>query len=186
MSQAQSKIIVGITGYKQSGKNTVSRFITERFLGWDVREIGFAEPGKKEVAEILGTTLEHLEANKKHPLVRHVYQWWLNDFVKEVRGKDVWVLALAERVNKLQANGKPLLVVITDVRFPHEARWLQDSGGYLIRVDRYDRNEDPHPSEVEIDNIHEVDARISNKGTLNDLRRECLWVSQWIKERYKV
>ncbi len=180
------RIIVGLSGYKRSGKDTASEFIADRFLGWAIHRVSFAEPGKLEVAEILGTTLKHLEEQKKHPLVRHIYQWYLNDHVKNIRGEDCWVKALSERVNRIQLNGKNQLILIADVRFPHEAAWIKGVGGYMIMVDRFEKNEDPHPSETEIDKIRGIDARIPNKGTLNALRRECLWVSQYIKERYKV
>ncbi len=177
---------MGITGYKRSGKDTASQFIADRFIGWTPYKVSFAEPGKREVAEILGTTLEHLESQKKHPLVRHIYQWYLNDHVKNIRGDDVWVKALAERVNRIQQNGKSQLILISDVRFPHEAKWIKEVGGYLIMVERFEKNDDPHPSETEIDKIRDIDIHINNKGTMNDLRRECLWTSQYIKERYKV
>lgn len=180
------RIIVGISGYKRSGKDTASAFIAERFLGFEKIHIGFAEPGKKEVAEILGTSLEHLESQKNHPLVRHIFQWYLNDYVKSIRGEEVWLKALSERVGTLPQNGKPQLVIITDVRFPHEAAWVQEVGGFLVMVDRYDKTEDVHPSEKLVDRIKSPDYRIPNRGTLLDLRRECLWCSVAIKERYKV
>lgn len=177
---------MGISGYKRSGKDTASAFIVDRFLGFDFHFVSFAEPGKREVAEILGTSFEYLEKNKKHPLIRHIYQWYLNDYVKNIRGDDVWVKSLAERVNRIQQNGKPQIIVITDVRYPHEADWIREVGGFLVMMDRFDETEDKHSSEKLIDSIKGVDYRIPNRGTLLDLKRECLWCSVAIKERYKV
>jgi hypothetical protein len=130
--------------------------------------------------------LEHLEGQKKHPLVRHIYQWYMNDYCKPIRGDKVWVEALTKRVAELPVGEKSQLILVTDVRFHFEASWVKEQGGYMILVERYEKTDDPHPSETEIDKIRDVDIHLPNKGTLLALKRECFWISQYIKERYKV
>lgn len=182
-----TRIILGITGYKQSGKDTACHLIAQHFVGWELIHLHFAAQGKKEIADILKVPVDYLEANKNHPLVRHLFQWYLNDYCKPLRGDNVWVEALAAKVLELpKPEKKSQLVVITDVRFSHEASWIKQQNGYLIKVERNESNNDPHPSETEVDKIRDIDIHLPNKGTLLSLRRECLWISQYIKERYKV
>lgn len=64
--------------------------------------------------------------------------------------------------------------IITDVRFPNEAKAIKDRGGIVIRVNRYDENGMPyktlnnHPSETALDD-YEFDITIDNNGTIEDL-----------------
>ncbi len=68
--------------------------------------------------------------------------------------------------------------VITDTRFPNEAKAIKDRGGIVIRVNRpvHALSQDNkctvlHPSEVSLDNW-EFDYVIQNKGTVEDLVEE--------------
>lgn len=181
-------IIVGIAGYKESGKDTAALLIADRFHGFEFRRLGFADEGKEEVATIVGSSVAFLNSNKKHPLVRHIFQWYLGEYAKKEHGNDIWLQRLSVRINELPplTDNRSRLIIITDVRFPNEATWIKELGGYLILIERFDSTTDTHPSEISINQIKGIDIRLPNKGTLLDLRRECLWVSQYIKERYNV
>lgn len=52
--------------------------------------------------------------------------------------------------------------IIPDVRFPSEAKAIKDRGGILIRVNRNTGFTDNHPSETSLDNYHDWDYRIDN------------------------
>lgn len=61
--------------------------------------------------------------------------------------------------------------IITDVRFPNEIKAIEDKGGIVVRIDRYDliyTTADNHPSETALDN-HAFDIVITNSGSLDDL-----------------
>lgn len=61
--------------------------------------------------------------------------------------------------------------IITDVRFPNEVKAVEDKGGIVVRIDRYDliyTTADNHPSETSLDN-HTFDIVITNSGSLDDL-----------------
>ena len=76
----------------------------------------------------------------------------------------------------------PSIAVIPDVRFPNEAQFIKDLGGYLIKVSRF--NDDlslfvapdrlpTHPSETSLDNYEDWDLRILAKtGELNKIYKE--------------
>ena len=66
--------------------------------------------------------------------------------------------------------------IITDVRFPNEAKAIKDKGGILIRINRpqYLDNglvvrKDEHLSETSLDDYDKFDHVIENDGTVQDL-----------------
>lgn len=58
--------------------------------------------------------------------------------------------------------------IITDVRFPNEAKSVLDHGGILIRVNR-DGDTGNHPSETALDDWEDWDYVIDNNGTIDHL-----------------
>jgi hypothetical protein len=113
---------------------------------------------------------------------------------REVFHKDIWVISLLNR-----AKGKD--VVVTDVRFQNEIKYIQDNGGIVIRVKR---GEDPdwfpllekiqldgnRTKFMQFENIHksewdwvgcEFDYTIGNNGTIQDLGKDVERVLQFIK-----
>lgn len=100
---------------------------------------------------------------------------------------DYWIKALDK---KIQAD-LPKIAVITDVRFPNEAEYIKQNGGYLIEVRRLnadgsqflDTGRDPnHPSETSLDNYEGYDFTIEVKdGDLANLRKLSTGVLNVIK-----
>lgn len=61
--------------------------------------------------------------------------------------------------------------IITDVRFPNEAKAVKDAGGILIRVNRPNaKSGDSHPSETALDDYDGWDYVIENDGDLEQLK----------------
>ena len=91
---------------------------------------------------------------------------WRNFF-----GKDLWTDILIKKVEQLNEAGASW--AITDLRFLHEADWVDEQGGWKIRVIRRGQKDtavDPHPSETEMEKIN-VDYTIFNHGTLADFNK---------------
>lgn len=60
--------------------------------------------------------------------------------------------------------------LITDVRFPNEAKSIKSRQGFLIRVNRPSvETNDSHESEIALDNYEDFDLVIDNSGTIEDL-----------------
>jgi hypothetical protein len=59
-------------------------------------------------------------------------------------------------------------IVISDVRFIHEANEIKNRGGYLIKIIRNTNLIDTHISETGIDSLP-YDKLIDNNGTLDEL-----------------
>lgn len=129
----------------------------------------------RRMLQLVGTELFQFEIQKhlkegEFPIGREV---WVNRF-------KIWFkeqLESKEReINFAKAIGHPLLdidstinIVISDVRFPHEAKAIREMGGDIWRVIRPSNvSEDAHASEKEQESII-ADQTIMNDSTLNDL-----------------
>lgn len=75
--------------------------------------------------------------------------------------------------------------IISDVRFPNEAKAIKDRGGILIRVNRESSSSSIHESEIALDNYTDWDYVIDNNGTIEELTekvRQILIKENIIKE----
>src|ERR1019366_6100180 len=121
-------ILIGISGKKLTGKNTVARFISSNTT-LKCEEFAFADSLKNEVAQICKVSRDELERNK--PKFRTLLQAW-GVYRRESLGEDYWVKQLIIKLLKSEAE----LALITDVRFQNEAGYIKEMGGSLVRVSR--------------------------------------------------
>lgn len=62
--------------------------------------------------------------------------------------------------------------IITDLRFPNEAKAIKDRGGLLIRIDRPSiKSTDNHPSETSLDDYDGFDIKIGNSDVGDGIQR---------------
>lgn len=73
--------------------------------------------------------------------------------------------------------------IITDVRYPNEAKAIKDRGGILIRINRNTGFNDNHISETALDNYDGWDYIIDNNGTLTDLFNQVKEIYEKIREK---
>ena len=207
--------IIGISGYSNSGKDTVGLIIQylianasnpknpiavpiekiaenpseyqevlEDSSGWEIRK--FASKLKDIASHLTGIDSEDFEDQefKKTNLPR---EWWttcdeghqpmtVRDFLQKL-GTDalrnglhpnVWVNALMADYVKDEDGDLPNWV-ITDCRFPNEAKAIKDKGGIIIRADR--AGVEPinnHASEIGLDGW-KFDYKIVNSSDILDL-----------------
>lgn len=151
--------ILGITGQKQSGKDTAADFVENAARGWEVVRIGFADALKEEVCKACNIELDFLEANKDK--FRTLLQWWGTDFRRNMYGQDYWLKQWMARAVASRAH----LVIVPDVRFKNEAELLRQFGAKIFRVVRYGLPDDQHQSETELNTL-EVDEVITNNDSL--------------------
>lgn len=182
-------LIIGICGLKQSGKNTVASILHSMISLKEYPHVftqGFADALKSEVAAILGTTVKHLEANKKSPLVRHLFQWYGTEYARRERGEDCWVKVMDELVTRHNVKSTNYCLLIPDLRFLNEAAWIRSKGGLILKVERQGQvaGTDQHQSETELVRI-KPDFYVSNDGqTIGRLTWEVKNIKQFIWERY--
>lgn len=142
-------MIVGISGFINSGKNTVASYLTEKY---NFRQDSFAASLKDACAMIFDWPRDMLEGDTKESRQwREVTDdWWAKklkipefsprlalqlmgtDVMRNHFNEGIWFLTLENRVRK----NPDQHVVISDVRFPNEIKFIQDNGGLMIRVNR--------------------------------------------------
>lgn len=146
--------IIGITGLKGSGKDTIAKIICEN----DSTFITLAFADKvKDIASIMfgwpremlsGRTVESREWREK------VDEYWSKNFgfdftprkalttigtdiVCNTFLKDIWDLIVKKQI----LDDKEHNFVITDVRFPNEIEMIKSIGGSIVQVERGERPE---------------------------------------------
>jgi len=152
-------ILIGLSGKKRSGKNTVAKLIATA-ASVPVQEFAFADELKNEVCSLLHITRVTLEENKE--MYRPFLQA-LGVLRRESINADYWVNKVGVKI----LNSSSEIVVITDVRFKNEAEFVRKCGGVVVRVNR-GLSVDEHCSETELDD-YKFDFVIDNNSTLNSL-----------------
>lgn len=168
-------MLIAITGHKFSGKSTVARLL-HNATGYPV--VSFADKLKDITCVLSGCTREDLEdydfkenelvpdylqpycGNAKKPTFRAFLQHFGSEVMRGVND-NIWIDCT------LSNCGKDL--IISDCRFPNEAKAVKERGGIVIKVVRPDaKAEDSHQSETLIDEIG-ADYLIWNATTLENL-----------------
>jgi len=179
-------LVIGISGPKFSGKDTLARLIIEE--GCDsrpIRTFAFAyalKAGCRVVFELsheqVHGAVEVKEATDprwdKSP--RELMQLFGTEVGRAI-DQNVWVKSVGAQVKKWVeslpvADQDTALAIITDTRFINEAKWVKDRGGVVVKVYRdssYTGFREDHASETEMWEIRE-DIAVHNNGTLEDLR----------------
>ena len=166
-------MIVGIAGYKGSGKDTAGSVLTDKF-GWD--KMSFAYPIKKITNEVFDIPMDILDPkNENDRLTRDGSQFSrfektprqllqiIGTGFRDLIHPDVWV----SKVEQMYLSGDNH-VVITDVRFPNEVDMISKYG-FVVGIKRPGFNGDQHISERALDNIA-LKYIINNDGGINYLK----------------
>ena len=166
-------MIIGIAGYKSSGKDTAGSVLTEMF---GFNKMSFAAPIKDLVANTFdlsrsmldGTTSYSRELREQElPQVFNKTPRFLLQVIgtgfRDLVHPDVWVKIVEEKY-KVQNNH----VVITDVRFPNEVEMI-NKHGFVIGIKRQGFNGDQHISERALDDVA-LPYIMHNDGDMADLK----------------
>ena len=141
--------IIGISGFIGSGKNTVGTILTEKY---GFRKDSFASSLKDACAVMFDWPRELLEGETQESREwrEQPDEWWaqkLNisnltprlalqlmgtDVMRNHFNENIWFLTMENRIRKNPGQS----VVISDVRFPNELKFVQDRGGIMIKVNR--------------------------------------------------
>ncbi len=171
-------MIIGLTGYAQSGKDTLANILVEQY---GFKRVAFADPIRDfcyEVNPVIGhvanedTLLRTVvdrdgwETAKQNQSVRRLLQN-VGVAARNQFGELFWV-AQALSPTKISEGDK---VVITDVRFVNEAEAIKmfpDSQLWRVKRPGYGPVNN-HVSESEMED-YKVDQIFYNAGTIEDLR----------------
>jgi hypothetical protein len=176
-------MIIGITGYKRSGKDTLADIFVDEITP-KIKRIALADAMKEFTSELLGIDLEFVENLKaaedvrllswdNSPATMRTFLQNLGQGVKELTQDElIWCRILARQIEEGEG------YVIPDIRFPFEAaffkKFAEISGipFVMIRVVRPELDtDDTHISETSISQVKD-DFVIVNDGTIEDLRKK--------------
>ena len=164
-------MIIGLTGYAQSGKDTVANILVDKY---GFRRLAFADKIRDILYELnpmvggeplqLKVDVEGWDKAKQHPEVRRLLQK-MGVACRNHLTALVWIGPVIRDIN-FNEN-----VVITDLRFANEVETIRKSfsGAQIWRIERPGIGPvNNHISESEV-NKFSVDLTLQNDGTLEDL-----------------
>lgn len=186
-SQQKLPPIIAITGTIGSGKSTLLKHLVDKY---GYVEMNFAD-ALKEIGAIFGFTNEQLYGTQKQKLEIHE-KWNISarTFLQKVGTEifrdslpkaipamvftyGVWVDILQQRYTKL---GKR--IVIGDLRFLNEARFVRDNGGIIVRTLRNNKVssasgvEFKHASELELNSIDPNFIIDNDKYSIKEVQKQ--------------
>ena len=194
-------MLLGLSGQMGAGKDTVYELVRKELWPEIVVRDAFADRLKKSAAAALGyqdDPIGFCDMLKSHGNVRIVIentpdlsqtrylisltgrkflQQYGTEAHRDIFGQDFWIDAMA-----LDQKLDEVLTVITDVRFPNEAKAIRSRGGMIWEIDASSRlgDRDTHSSETVLPTEY-VDRYLDNNGTFDDLRASVQDASSWLQ-----
>jgi hypothetical protein len=174
-------ILFGISGKQFAGKDTLATILQQELfslLSARYRTIAFADTLKRVAAVVTGLPIEafYTDKNAAVPNFDVTVGTFLQKLGQAVNNVDpsIWIKSVAAFI----ANDDQKLFIVTDVRYQTEAKWIEEQGGILIRINgdpsglRAKSSRDPnHISETDLDNYPFAHI-INNDKDLENLRFE--------------
>ena len=166
--------IIGLNGYKQSGKDTTGGILRDLF---GYQRVAFADElrafiYRQDLWTPYGTKVNDLisefgwdEAKEGDSYIRGI-QLFTGTEAGRALDPDLWVSAAFRHAPQG-------MLVITDMRFPNEFDAVKARDGVTWRVERPGNTAAPHISDTALDN-HDFDAVIQNDGTVADLAHKVI------------
>lgn len=182
-------MLIGLGHRSRVGKNSAANFIADwcRSKGKNPKICAFADK-LKEIAHRLydWAGVHPAEYYEQNPNARSlilpelnmtVVDLWIKlgtPAIREQIYQDTWVKCLEQKYMYLDYDS----LIITDLRFPNEFKWIQSKGGICIQV-RNPRipNRDSVADEALAGN-HPWDAIIHNDGSLEQLRQKTIAIME--------
>lgn len=177
-------IIVGITGKKFNGKDTLGNHLVSKY---NYVRIAFADPLKEVIKTVFNFNDEQLYGESKEIIdeywkvaPRTVMQYVGTDMFRNQIGKilpdigtNIWIEVIKRKILDIWKTNPNQRIVLTDLRFPNEINLIKELNGIIIRVKRnIEKSEDEfvviHESETYID-MFKVDYDFENNQSRDKL-----------------
>lgn len=140
-----NRFIVGLVGFKGSGKDTVGNYLHKKF---GLEKTSFAEPVKKSLAAMFDwpeyllegitdesrmwreTEDEYWTDVLNRPITpRTMMQEFATEMIRNRLHKDFWTLRCRKTIENTSHD-----IVVTDLRFKNEIQMIRDFGGIIVWV----------------------------------------------------
>jgi len=167
-------MIIGFTGKKTAGKTSAAKFINEKY-GYPI--FSFADALKEMIVTAGMATPEEVYQSKPEN-VRWLLQKIGTDIIRNQINPNFWVDKMTDKI----INCKEKIIIIDDIRFLNERKFVLDFNGVLIKIIRNNvYNNDTHQSEIEID-LLDCNHILLNNGSLDKLKYSTLKLINLILE----
>lgn len=161
-------MLIGLSGQKRSGKDTVYGMMKLRLHtklpGILVQKYAFADEVKRYAKEYFNVDLE----NTPKESYRYILQG-IGEMMRNEVSETYWI----NKVLAKYGGELPSLGVITDVRYPNEVETILQHGGKVLRITRDMERNDTHPSEIALSDDDFSDI-IDNSGTMEQLKMKVI------------
>lgn len=171
-------MIIGLSGYARSGKDTIAEFLVEKH---GFTRLAFADPMREALLRLnpnitvsgqAGISLSSVvhtlgweRLKELSPDVRGLLQRLGTEVGREMFGEYFWIDYLMNKALEIKGN-----VVISDVRYINEANAIKLWNGQVWRVNRPGTEAaNGHTSEIEMDSFRNFDVVVTNDTTLDEL-----------------
>lgn len=157
--------------YSQEGKNTIIPGYIKQYLidGYNFELIPYK--GDNE------SLIDVYQATIRDALIYH------GNKLRNLN-PDVWINYVKNRIDfsDLAEND---IIIIPDVRYKNEAKFIKDNNGILIRLNRDASPKINNISETDLDHYKDFDYIIDNNYTLDDLYAEIRLIFNKLKDDFK-
>jgi hypothetical protein len=168
--------IIGLCGAAYSGKDTAALAISE--LDPELSEIfAFAGPLKDACKSLFNFTHEQLydqDLKEKvddrfHKSPRQILQWLGTDILRNQINQDFFIMNMKQRIENSKAN----CIIISDVRFDNEAKFIKSLGGKIIKINRINGKTSEYSEHVTENGISSnlIDIIFYNDETLENFQK---------------
>lgn len=137
--------IVGIAGVATVGKDlftAIARDILKKHLIESTR-LAFADALKKDADEFLQkySKISVFTTNPEEKKKIRPFLVWFGCFMREETGGKHWVDKVMNTIDANLVDTPDTVYIISDVRFPNEAKTIQERGGQVIHLKKYKNSE---------------------------------------------
>ena len=126
-------MLVGLTGKARSGKDTLASYLE---TSYGFRRYSFADPIRKGLTAMLGPSWcdgekeEPIRFNPKLKSPRYLMQTLGTEWGRNLFYDELWIDLAKYHMPK------DCPVVVSDVRFENEAKFIRDCGGFIVHIQR--------------------------------------------------
>lgn len=139
--------IIGLTGYKRSGKDTIGNYLVNNY---NFTRIAFADTLKEACKIIFGFTDEQVYGDDLKEINDEYWQHTPRDILQKVGSElfrnrlpeicnnisdDIWIRSVEKKILDLVEEGHTKFV-ITDIRYQNEIDFIKKLNGVLWKVKR--------------------------------------------------
>lgn len=183
----QLPLIFGIAGVARCGKDTLGKHLLNKLEKNKLPciNISFASALKSDLNNFLIDKIKisaFTENNAEKDLIRPLLVTYGTEVCRKI-DQDYWIKKIEKKVTS--AINNKIIVVITDVRYENEAKWIKNNGGFIIHLSRINQKPANFQEKVNDPILKKTaDYKIRWK-TFSDEKETCAWHLNNLFKKYK-